>query len=216
MSKATLSKCFLVFIFLCSFIPSRNVFAEVVLDQNEYPHHSIQVTANVPLTPEFSFILRENSFISSEKQAVTIGEEILFSAQSVGWKNTPLRSHLIQMRVTDTHSEEIFSASGTTDESGMATFLVKATEAWLGENVVQIIDMTYDEPIYITQQATIIVYQTETVTETNLKMVQKIRNHISETVVDIFSKHKKVTGERYREDAIIEEREYASLVSPNT
>jgi len=98
----------------------------------------------------------------------------------------------------------------------MATFLVKATEAWLGENVVQIIDMTYDEPIYITQQATIIVYQTETVTETNLKMVQKIRNHISETVVDIFSKHKKVTGERYREDAIIEEREYASLVSPNT
>lgn len=89
------------------------------------------------------------------------------------------------MRITNKNSQE-FVFSRETDRNGLATFSVPVTPEWLGENKVEIIDMTYGDPLTILETKTINVYEQKTNDEKYTKIAQEIGSHILRTVVTLY------------------------------
>lgn len=121
--------------------------------------NTVTVSAVVPLTDTFTYLIRKNSTVIFEKKAFVLGEEGEIRVSIRGGGGEILRNHHIMGRIFDVRHEEVTSFSGVTDSAGKVMFRVKFTERFLGKNTVQVADMTYGEPLFLMEQPDCIVYE---------------------------------------------------------
>jgi ribosomal protein L21 len=120
----------------------------------------ISVSAEVPLSTEFTYAIKKNSTLSVEKYAFSIGEEIVLKAKIIGGKNEFLKRHKIVLQMKNAKQDEK-KISGETDTNGEITFLFIAYEDSLGEVIVEAVDETYVMPIVLSQRIQLIIYRSE-------------------------------------------------------
>lgn len=126
---------------------------------------TITVSAVVPLTDEFVFLMRKNSEVVFEKKSFILGEEGEVRISIRGGKGEPLQNHRVTGRVFDVRQKEIISFSGKTDSAGKVIFHVKFTEQFLGENTLRVADMTYGKALFLMEHPSFIVYETRSAKE---------------------------------------------------
>ena len=129
------------------------------------PSEMIDVSAVVPLTKEFSYLIRKNSDIIPEKNAFVLGEEGKIQVSIRGGNGATLRNHRISGSIWNVHQEEVASFSGETDIFGQAIFSVKFTEQFLGVNTIEVADLTYGEALVLIKHVRFIVSETQSAKE---------------------------------------------------
>lgn len=123
--------------------------------------HTLAVTAAVPLTPDFVYIIRKNSSLLLEQTAFIAGEEVRVAARIAGAYDEPLRGHKISLQVTNTQRGDPLTWYGETDANGLVHFTFVARADFLGRNILQAVDMTYTEPVFLTYELSFLVSRPE-------------------------------------------------------
>lgn len=131
------------------------------------------ITAAVPLTKEFAYLIRKNSDISLAKSAFVIGEEGIVTIHIRGGGGETLKNHAVELRIFNVHNEEMVFLSGETDVLGEARFRVMFDERFSGRNAIRATDVTYGAPLAIVQERSFVIYETRSTKEQAEKNVQK-------------------------------------------
>lgn len=149
---------FLVAFFLSLFVVN-SVQASAIFPASRQAGKNITVQAVVPLTEEFTYSIKKNSTVSTLKSAFLVDEEIVVTVKIVGGNHEALRKHSVIFRATNVHGEEVFTASGETNNDGLAQFVFTAEEIFLGTILLQMADVTYSTMLVLQQTLSILIYQ---------------------------------------------------------
>lgn len=126
---------------------------------------TVSVSAVVPLTPEFFYLIRKNSDITLQKKACIVGEESVIQVTIRGGKGEYLKNHRVILQISNEQKEILTSLFGTTDDVGRVMFSLRCTKLFLGRINIQVADMSYGKPAWLMDQAHFIVYETESAKE---------------------------------------------------
>lgn len=119
----------------------------------------VTVTAVVPLTPEFAYVIRKNSIVSVEKEALVSGETARIETGIRGERGNALRGHRVRLSVMNAHDKEVIALEKETDAEGIVSFSFVVDKTFLGKNIVRMEDVTYGEPILLSETLVLIVYE---------------------------------------------------------
>lgn len=134
----------LVSLFFCGAHPvygSRGTFPDGA------PGQAIVVRATVPLTPEFAFLLGENSEIYAERSVLWAGEAVRGRVSVRGDKGALLRGHRIRITIRQDTGKSLSVTEGTTEPSGEISFAFVTPPADEGTLIVEANDLTYGAPL---------------------------------------------------------------------
>lgn len=159
-----LTKAYKKYVVLFLALISSLFFVGVALAQepqapNEQDGKTITVRASVPLTPEFVFSIKKNSSVTLKKSAFALDEEINVRVTIMSGNSFPLRNHKINLQVVNNKKEALFVLFRETDNDGIAFFSFSVDESLLGKNILRVVDITYNEPIIISQERIFVVYK---------------------------------------------------------
>ena len=129
-----------------------------------YTEVAIGVSAVVPLTSEFSYLIRKNSEVRTNKTAVVKGEMLEIHVSLWGGEGVILKQHHLAVHLIRAQGESA-PFFEETNENGSALFRLKLTPDTLGVNTIQVVDTTYGEPLVLMDQPHLVVYETEDVKE---------------------------------------------------
>lgn len=134
---------------------------------------TITVSATVPLTPEFVYLIRKNSEVLLSKKSFSVGEESVIRVVIKGGNHEVLRNHRVVLEVVDAKKEGVASFSGVTDAFGSISFSLQFTKKWLGKKSVIVSDRTYKEPVWLIAEESFTVYETQDAREKTEKNMER-------------------------------------------
>jgi hypothetical protein len=147
----------LFYLLIFSFFLVDSARAESVSPSQEQGK-TIVVQATVALSPEFTYSIRKNSSLSSEKAAFALGEEVRVQVRIAGGGNEPCADTRYACRQRMRRRRTAHPARRT-DIDGLARFSFVADADFLGSNALRATDMTYDVPIPLHQELSFLVYE---------------------------------------------------------
>lgn len=162
---------FIFFLFFSGIGVKKSKAAELI--PSERHGQTITVTAVVPLSQEFAYLIRKNSAVFLEKSAFVLGGNGEIAVRTRGEKNAFLKEHTVELRIFNVRGEAVTNVSGKTDVLGRAYFHVIFDARFLGKNVIRVADTTYGEPLSIVQEFSFIVYETQDAREQAQKEAKK-------------------------------------------
>lgn len=113
---------------------------------------TIGVTAVVPETATFAYVIRKNSSVTLNERAVNQGQSVTVTVRVLDVKDEALSGHTVELHIGNT-SKEVTRMMGKSDGDGTVTFVIGTNGALVGEDVVRVADVTYGEPIWLENEA---------------------------------------------------------------
>jgi hypothetical protein len=155
-----------LFVVFCFFSGVGTVKASsVTVSASKGPEKVVSVSAVVPLTPEFFYLIRKNSDITLQKKAFVVGEENTIQVTIRGGRGEYLKNHRVTLQISDEKKEILTSLSTTTDDTRRGVFFLRCTKLFLGRMTIRVADISYGEPAWLMEQLHFIVYETESAKE---------------------------------------------------